>query len=310
MRRLTFARYAMGVIVIAAAGWHFFGVTRPVLAHVEYADIIPRLESIAAEIGDEDLLLVESRGGSDLHVMALPLAYIYAKNVLVLATDEPKPADALALYDWAAKRYRRVLYMGSGGARLLNRAIDYTFIRSETIGVPEFDRSWDYVPSSARKKSFVFSLFQLVPLAALPAESHVDVGDRDELAVTRFHTRERNGERRFRWTTTHSIVRLRLPATTPTQIVVWMGNGGRPATVPAARVAVFCSHAFLGFAEVDADEARPYRFALTPEALALAARDEGFVEVHLNVPTWNPGKAIGSSDTRNVGVMVTRVELR
>jgi hypothetical protein len=46
------------------------------------------------------------------------------------------------------------------------------------------------------------------------------------------------------------------------------------------------------------------------EALAEAEREEGFVTVHLNVPAWNPGRALGSSDTRNVGVMVTRAELR
>ena len=73
---------------------------------------------------------------------------------------------------------------------------------------------------------------------------------------------------------------------------------------------MFAGRSFLGFVDVTTDEIRPYEFAIPPEVLAEAARDEGFVVVHLNVPTWNPGRVLGSSDTRNVGVMVTRVELR
>jgi hypothetical protein len=296
--------------VIGFAAWHFFQQTRPVLAHVEYADVIPRLETLAAQIQDNDLVLVESRGGSDIHVLALPLAYIYAKNVLVLATDEPVPADVIALFDWASSRFARVLYMGSGGSRLLSRSIDAEFIRNETIWVPEYERSWDHLPTASRRKSFDFGIFRLVPLKATPSDSRVDVGGPDELSVSRFHAREQSGDRRFRWTTAHSVIRLRVPATAPSRVTIWMGNGGRPASVPTASVGVFSGRSFLGYADVTTDEVRPYEFALPPEALAEAQRDQGFVVLYLNVPTWNPGRVLGSPDTRNVGVMVTRVELR
>ena len=48
---------------------------------------------LAGRIGDDDLLIVESRdAGSDVHVLALPLAYIYARNVLVLSNAAPDKA--------------------------------------------------------------------------------------------------------------------------------------------------------------------------------------------------------------------------
>ncbi len=50
----------------------------PLQNHVEYAGIIPKIEQLAAGIQDNDLLIVESRDASDTHVLALPLAYIYA----------------------------------------------------------------------------------------------------------------------------------------------------------------------------------------------------------------------------------------
>ena len=49
-----------------------------------------------------DLLIVESRNaGSDMHVLALPLAYIYARNVLVLDSPRPDKATFAAFLDWA-----------------------------------------------------------------------------------------------------------------------------------------------------------------------------------------------------------------
>ncbi len=59
------------------------------MGHVEYAGIIPRLETLASRIGDRDLLIVESRNASDTHLLGLPLAYIYAKNVLLLSSPKP-----------------------------------------------------------------------------------------------------------------------------------------------------------------------------------------------------------------------------
>ena len=57
--------------------------------HVEYAGVIAKLEGLAAKATDRDLLVVESRNASDTHVLALPLAYIYARNVLVLNSPRP-----------------------------------------------------------------------------------------------------------------------------------------------------------------------------------------------------------------------------
>ena len=68
----------------------FWRMSSPVQQHVEYAGLIPQLEQLASRIGDRDLLIVESRNaGSDLHVLAVPLVYIYARHVLVL--DSPVP---------------------------------------------------------------------------------------------------------------------------------------------------------------------------------------------------------------------------
>jgi hypothetical protein len=309
-RWLARGRQAAGTAMMIAAGWHFVQQTKPILAHVEYAGVIPRLEAVAAQIHDDDLVIIESRGASDVHALALPLAYVYAKNVVVLGTDLPEPADVTRFVDWAMRRFSRVLYMGGGGSRLLNRTLDARVFGEEVIRVPEYERSWGHFPAAVRWKSFVFTLFQLVPFSRLPAEARVDVGVADELAVTGFYTREQNSEWRFRWTSKRSSISLRLPAYRVSTLTIWMGNGGRPSGAPPARVTVFAGGRQVGSALVTTSSIRAYEFPIPLEAVDEAAEGEGFLLVRLETSTWNPHDTLGTIDDRNLGVMVTRVELR
>ena len=86
-------RVAIRLIVLVLLASSLLQATRAILPHVEYAGVVPRIEALSRRFGDQDLVVVESRNASDLHVLALPLAYIYARNVLVLAN--PKPDKAL-----------------------------------------------------------------------------------------------------------------------------------------------------------------------------------------------------------------------
>src|SRR5204862_502162 len=72
--RLLFTRAVrgpIGVVFLALLAVYYARAAKPVIEHVEYAGIIPRLEALAARAGDDDLLIVESRdAGSDVHVLA------------------------------------------------------------------------------------------------------------------------------------------------------------------------------------------------------------------------------------------------
>ncbi len=104
---------AIGGAFLVLLGSHYVRVARPVTEHVEYAGIIPQLERLAGRIGDTDLLLVESRdSGSDVHVLGLPLAYIYARNVLLLSSARPEARSFVPFLEWARSRYARVLFPG------------------------------------------------------------------------------------------------------------------------------------------------------------------------------------------------------
>jgi hypothetical protein len=96
---------------------------------------------------------------------------------------------------------------------------------------------------------------------------------------------------------------------TATRVVVWMGSGGRPPQAPTPTVEVALDDHVLGTA-TPVDDVRPYAFALPPELAARAAARTGPARLRLRVPTWNPAALLGVNDTRELGVIVTRVEVR
>jgi hypothetical protein len=149
-----------------------------------------------------------------------------------------------------------------------------------------------------------------VRTGALPESTRVDVGAADELAVSRFHAPEQNEKRQFRWTRDTSWIRLRLPANRPSTLTIWMGHGGRPGSVAPASMTVFAGTRSLGSALVTREEAGPFDFAVPPDVVEAAAAGDGFLTLRLETPTWNPRRTVGIPDDRDVGVMVTRVELR
>ena len=60
-RGLGVVMVGAGVVIVAILGVGYFQATMPILNHVEYAGLIPKLESLDSQIQDTDLVLVESR---------------------------------------------------------------------------------------------------------------------------------------------------------------------------------------------------------------------------------------------------------
>src|SRR5204862_6326327 len=121
-----------GIVFIAVLASPYARAAKPVAPHVEYQGVITHLEQLAGRIGDDDLLIVESRdAGSDVHVLGLPLAYIYARHVLLLSTAAPDKPTFAAFLDQMHARYRRVLFLGGGGTDLLSKRWSVTPIVSE-----------------------------------------------------------------------------------------------------------------------------------------------------------------------------------
>ena len=127
------------LVVLALVAWRFATATSRIRGHVEYAGVIPRLEALAARFTSSDLLVVESRNASDVHVLALPLAYIYDRSVLVLNSPKPDKAAFAEFLTWARDRRRDVYFIGGGGTDLLSRDVAVTAVASERFQIPEYE---------------------------------------------------------------------------------------------------------------------------------------------------------------------------
>ena len=291
----------------------FWRASDPVRRHVEYAGLIPRLETLAAAVGDRDLVIVESRNaGSDLHVLAMPLAYIYARATLVLNSPAPDKRAFEQFVAWARTRYEQVFFLGGGGTDLLTRQVSAVPVGGDRFQVPEYDTPLNRYPDGIHQKEFEYGLYRLTPASPTPAGAvDLAIGTLDDLNVVRFHARETRGDTgvAFRWSRGLSYVLLMGVPPDARHLTVWMSNGGRPAEAPPAQVELSIGDDIIGTA-APRDAIEPHHFDLPASVVHDRTASGDPVRLQLRVPTWNPGQLLGANDTRDLGVIVTRVEVR
>jgi hypothetical protein len=305
-------RGTIALVFLGLLAAQFARASAPILPHVEYAGVIARLESLAGRLSDKDLLVVESRNAlSDVHVLALPLAYIYARNVLILSSPKPDKQIFAAFLDWARTRYDRVLFLGGGGTDLLSPAWSARPVATERFQVPEYDAPADAYPRFVRRKEFDYSLYELTtPDAAPPAGPFdLDVGVNDDLHVIRFHAKETTEGRSFRWSRARSVVAVDGIGPESRSVVLWMSDGGRPPAAGAADVTIALENEVLGTVHV-VTGFKPYSVDIPP---ALAARLSGLgrtIELSIVTTAWKPELVLGTPDDRDLGVMVDRITVK
>jgi hypothetical protein len=303
-------RGPIGIVFIALLAVQYARTARPVVNHVEYAGIIPRLEKLASQIGDNDLLVVESRdAGSDVHVLGLPLAYTYARNVLVLSNARPDKAMFAVFLGAAQARYRRVLFLGGGGTDLLSSRWSVEPLASDRFQIPEYESAKNAYPLSVKQKEFDFSLYTFGPPVAPTGASELDIGINDDLNVIRFHAKETTEGRTIRWSQDQSDIIVNRIGAGDRTLALWMNDGGRPPAVPPADVTVLVNDRVLGTVRVTRGFSE-YTVPIPGDVAAEAAAGGEPVRITLRTPTWNPRALLGTPDARDLGVMVDRVAIR
>jgi hypothetical protein len=296
------------VAVLAFVGWTFAAATRPILHHVEYAGLIPALERLAGDFGDRDLVLVEPRYSSDTHVLATPLSYIYARNVLLFSSPRPDRAQLEQFLSWAAGTYDRVFLVAEGGLDIASPAIGVTPVRNERFAIPEYESAKNAYPREVRQKKFSLNIYLLQPGGQAAPMLDIDIGGFDDPWVLRMFAREEQDGVTYRWVRDRSLVGFVGFPSSARAIVVRAGDGGRPAAAGPASVEVFLNDHPIGTVTVRGGFAE-YRLEVPPELAADAAARPVQALVRLVCTTWSPKDVLGGSDDRALGVMLDRIRV-
>jgi hypothetical protein len=293
--------------LIAWVAWSFAGATRPILHHVEYAGLIPAVERLAGEFSDRDLVLVEPRYSSDTHVLATPLAYIYATRVHVFSSPRPGRAEVAQFLAWAGRAYDRVFLLAEGGLDLASPAVAITPVRSQRFAVPEWESARNAYPREARLKKFNLNLYELRTSETAAPVLDLDIGGFDDAWVLRMFARQDQDGVSYRWIRDRSFVTLIGVPPSARTIVIRAGDGGRPAAAGPAEMRVFLNDRPIGAVTIRGGFA-DYRLEVPPD-VAAAAAGRPTVEVRLMCTTWTPKTVLGGSDDRELGVMLDRIRI-
>jgi hypothetical protein len=229
----------------------------------------------------------------------------------VLVLNSPKPNKPLftSFLGWARSRYEHVYFLGGGGTDLLSRRIGVEDVGGDRFQVPEYESLRNAYPTRVRWKEFDYGLYQFKDADVHRQGFVLDVGFKDDLNVVRFHAKERSGDKTFRWSRNLSYIAIPGLQGNVTQLSLIMENGGRPAGLPPATVAVSLDDRPLGTVTVGPAKAT-YTFTIPAEAAAAAAASDDAAVLKLVCSTWNPRASLGVDDGRDLGVMVDRVEVR
>jgi hypothetical protein len=307
--RRTIFRTLAGMAVLFAIAWQYGVAAAPVARHVEYAGATRAVARLAAHTTPDDLVIFESRA-SDLHVFAVPLAYIHDRHVLILNDEKPDRRRLEAFVEAARGRYSRVLFVAGAGTDLLSRRISATPVAFEPVRLPEYETTdWTRMPSGPREKDLGYNVYQLVLDVPAAAGFALDVGTMDDPYLLRFHAREMTEGRTFRWTHPVSFVSVLGLSGRERSVTFVMSDGGRPAGTPPASIDVQFDGVAIGRIQV-APGFQSYTLPLPAEIVARAAQSADPVHLRLTSSVWSPSLVTpGNTDTRELGVMIDRIEI-
>ena len=309
-KKVYLLRTAFGVLIIGWLGVQYLQNTRPILRHSEFSGLIPKLEELAARFTPDDLVLVESRGSSDMHLLATPLDYIYDRNVLVFDQVTPHKQSFRRFVEWARTTYDRVFFIGGGGTDLLSKSTVATTVGADRFQVPEYEQTLNAYPTTVRHKEFDYGIYEFVPGRITSGVFDLDVGTADDLYVRRIHAKQQdhNGVT-YRWTRDRSFISVLGTLATASSLTLYLNNGGRPDDAEETHVHLTLDNTPLGTYPVKAGF-NSYTVSIPPGvARAVAAREEAS-ELRIETSTWIPREHLGGSDDREVGVMLDRVVIQ
>lgn len=253
---------------------------------------------LARRFGPQDVVIFEQP--KSVHLLSLPLWAGWGVNGLEFARFDPDPARLEHLVEAWRDRFRNIYFVHTSNTNLcgmfLDRVADFSFGTFEWY-------TFNQRPGPPQFRSVHFTLSRVVPpdQIRVPPLDSVDIGGSDDVMVSGFFEKEGGGALTYRWSGSCASVYV-AGAQPGGQVVLNASPGHRPLTRPV-RLGVSLDGVALGTLEL-LPGWREYALDL-PATLPPGPR-----VLRLDVPAWRPINTLpGSSDVRDLGVMLDRLDL-
>lgn len=290
--RARAAAIAAGAILAAL----YVREVAPLWRHVEWRHSVRFVADMARRFGREDVVIFEQP--ASIHLLSLPLWAHHGVAALELARFNPDPDRLQHLVEDWRQRFRNIYFVHTYRTDLCGLFLE----RQQTYGfsTEEWERTTDRRPERAEPRSLSFTVSRVVPPQELqvPSLDEIDVGGTDDVQVSGLFDKEGGGDRTYRWT--GSCGSLYFPGLRgKSRIEITTSTGRRPGPDPEVRVSL--SGREIG-RFVAGQDWQTHTLSLPP------GLPSGPLVLRLDVPAWRPANVLpGSSDVRDLGVMVDRV---
>jgi hypothetical protein len=292
-------RRALAGGLILALGWQYVAYTGKIAGHVDWRNAVNFVRDLARRFSPDDVVIFEQP--QSVHLLSLPVWAHFGVNALELARFDPDPERLGHLIRAWRGRYRTIYFVHTYRTNLCGVFLQR--VEEHGFGTREWERTYREPPGRPVDQAlhYVVSRVLLPEELPVPPLAEVDVGGADDLQVSGFYGKEGGGSLTYRWTGPCASVYL--PGARPgAGVGIWAGVGQRPRSIPAEVKASFAG-ASLGSFVVGA-EWREHVLQL-PSPLP-----PGTPLLRLDVTAWRPAHHLpGSTDTRDLGVMVDRIRL-
>jgi hypothetical protein len=293
------ARAALaGALALGAFGLQL-RATLPLRAHVDWRGAVRFVADVSRRFGPDDVVIFEQP--RSIHLLSLPLWAVHGVNALELARFNPDPERLDHLVQAWRGRYHNIYFVHTYSTDLCGLFLQR--VEELSFGTHEWQRGYGHPPRGREPRALHFRISRVVPPQELqvPPLPEVDIGGSDDFQVSGFFDKEGGGAHTFRWT--GSCASVYLPGARAGDTVrITTSAERRPERSPALVKATFSGQAVGGFRVGDTWGDYTVRLPdpLPPRPPIL----------RLDVPAWRPANVLpGSSDMRDLGVMVDRIVL-
>lgn len=299
-RRLTDVTIVFITCVLAGLYWNG---NRQLHQHQEFRGSYAFIESIARRIGPNDVLLLGSREGNDLHIIGPMLSYYFDRNVLQLRSREP---NVELLAGWIRSVKGKVYFAGTGAANMASDKFYLNPMGEIHFETPVYDEIYHRRPDKIFSKYFQIGWYHLDDKPA-GNPYFVDIGKFDDGSISNFHLKESYSGVTYRWTNGQGHVYFPPTQSRITSVVLRLNPGPWVPGMERVHAKIHINGLFL----VDLILGNGYNTYEVPVPATMQQQLQGVpIDVRIDSKSWIPKRLLNLPDTRRVGVIVDWVQLK